>query len=63
VIDKIKKYLNSRPKEELSFRKEDTSTLKIDTNADYAYFIIDRKYIFEYGMFLGGSLVAWRSKN
>nr|KYP63689.1 Retrovirus-related Pol polyprotein from transposon TNT 1-94 [Cajanus cajan] len=46
----------------LLFKREDTLTMKIYTNADYAGSITDRKSTSGYCVFLGDSLVTWKCK-
>nr|KYP34599.1 hypothetical protein KK1_044433 [Cajanus cajan] len=62
VVDKILQYLKSSPGKGLLFKREDTLTMKIYTDADYAGSITDKKYTSGYCMFLGDSLITWRSK-
>nr|KYP46490.1 Copia protein [Cajanus cajan] len=62
AVDKILQYLKSSPGKGLLFKREDTLTMKIYTDADYAGSITDRKSTSGYCMFLGDSLVTWRSK-
>nr|KYP62604.1 Copia protein [Cajanus cajan] len=62
AVDKILPYLKSSPGKGLLFKREDTLTMKIYTDADYAGSITDRISTFGYCMFLGDSLVTWRSK-
>nr|KYP48333.1 hypothetical protein KK1_030026 [Cajanus cajan] len=62
AVDKILQYLKSSPGKGLLFKREDTLTMKIYTDADYAGSITDRKSTSGYCIFLGDSLVTWRSK-
>nr|KYP73849.1 Retrovirus-related Pol polyprotein from transposon TNT 1-94 [Cajanus cajan] len=62
AVDKILQYLKSSPGKELLFKREDTLTMKIYADADYAGSITDRKSTSGYCVFLGDSLVTWRSK-
>nr|KYP34594.1 hypothetical protein KK1_044428 [Cajanus cajan] len=62
AVDKILQYLKSSPGKGLLFKREDTLTMKIYTDADYAGSITDKKYTSGYCMFLGDSLITWRSK-
>ncbi|WVY94335.1 hypothetical protein V8G54_033423 [Vigna mungo] len=62
AIDKILQYLKSSPGNGLLFKREDTLTMKIYTDADYAGSITDRKSTSGYCVFLEDSLVTWRSK-
>lgn len=62
AVDKILQYLKSSPGKGLLFKREDTLTMKIYTDANYAGSITDRKSTSGYCVFLGDSLVTWRSK-
>nr|KYP72424.1 hypothetical protein KK1_005012 [Cajanus cajan] len=62
AIDKIFQYLKSSPGKGLLFKREDTLTMKIYTDVDYAGSITEKKSTSGYCMFLGDSLVTWRSK-
>nr|KYP50092.1 hypothetical protein KK1_028166 [Cajanus cajan] len=59
AVDKILQYLKSSPGKGLLFKREDTLTMKIYIDADYAGSITDRKSTSGYCMFLGDSLVTW----
>nr|KYP35648.1 Retrovirus-related Pol polyprotein from transposon TNT 1-94 [Cajanus cajan] len=54
--------IGSEERKGLLFKREDKLTMKIYTDADYAGSITDRKSTSGYCMFLGDSLVTWRSK-
>ena len=62
AVDKILQYLKSSPGNGLLFKREDTLNRKIYTDVDYAGSITDRKSTSGYCVFLGDSLVTWRSK-
>nr|KYP62702.1 Copia protein [Cajanus cajan] len=62
AVDKILQYLKSSLGNGLLFKRKDTLTMKIYTDADYAGSITDRKSTSGYCVFLGDSLVMWRSK-
>nr|KYP45843.1 hypothetical protein KK1_032597 [Cajanus cajan] len=58
AVYKILQYLKSSLGKRLLFKREDTLTMKIYTDADYVGSIIDRKSTSGYCMFLGDSLVT-----
>nr|KYP42345.1 Copia protein [Cajanus cajan] len=62
AVEKILQYLKSSPRKGLLFKREDKLTMKIYIDADYAGSFTDRKSTSGYCMFLGDSLVTWRSK-
>nr|KYP52093.1 hypothetical protein KK1_026003 [Cajanus cajan] len=58
AVDKILQYLKSSPRKGLLFKRNDTLTMKIYTNANYASSITDRKSTSRYCMFLGDNLIT-----
>ncbi|RDY11984.1 putative mitochondrial protein, partial [Mucuna pruriens] len=62
IHDPRERHLQASPRKRLLFRKEETLSMDIYTNVDYAESVVDRKSAFGYCMFLGGNLVTWRSK-
>ena len=62
AVNKILQYLKSSPGRGLLFKKEGKLAMEVYTDADYAGSIVDRRSTTGYCMFLGGNLVAWRSK-
>jgi hypothetical protein len=59
---RILKYLKSSPGKGLIFSKNGHLEVKGYTNTDWAKNILDRKSTLGYFTFVGGNLMAWRSK-
>jgi len=55
-------YLKLSQRKGIFFKKDDILTLNIYTDANYVGSITNKKSTFRYCMFLGESLVTWRSK-
>jgi hypothetical protein len=55
----ILRYLKSSPRKGILFTKGDNLDINDYTDADWFGSIQDRRSIFSYFMFVGGSLVMW----
>nr|KYP58776.1 Copia protein [Cajanus cajan] len=62
TVDRILQYLKSSPGKGLLFKRGDTMSMEIYTDADYTRSVADKRSTSGYRMFLGGNFVTWRSK-
>ena len=62
AVNRIIQCLKASVGKDCYTKKRENLSMKVYTNTDYAWSIVDRKFITSYCMFLGGNLVTWRSK-
>ena len=62
VVYRILRYLKSSRGKGLSYTKQGNMQVECYTDADWAGSLDDRRSTFGYCTFVGGNLVAWRSK-
>ena len=59
--NRILRYLKT-PGKGLMFRRRNRKTIKAYTDSDWARFVVDRKSVSSYFIFVWDNLVTWRSK-
>lgn len=63
AIYKSVKCLKATPSKWVMFQKKGYLSLEVNTNANWAGAIIDKRSKTKYCTFLGGKLITWRSRN
>ncbi|GKB66395.1 ribonuclease H-like domain-containing protein [Tanacetum coccineum] len=59
---RVFRYLKNSPGSGISFNKSDSLDLNVYVDSDWAKCKITRRYVTGYSVFLGNSLVSWKSK-
>ncbi|RVW77722.1 Retrovirus-related Pol polyprotein from transposon RE1 [Vitis vinifera] len=62
IAYRVLHYLKGNPGKGILFKKNNTLTLKVYTDANYVGSLVDQRSTTRYCTFLGGTLVIWRSK-